>query len=273
MALTGRWPRRPLIAAGIVLLAILVIAVVDHTITAASLPEVGPFTLRHPASSDPDVAERIRLRDGFVTRAWIYALACIATVATLVIVGLRSSPRARWRELFTDLGVAGVSGLGLASVLSLSGPELLDEVSKAPVWIAPVLMVAAAAIGTLLTRRREEPVPAPEMPAAEGWASVPGAAPGRMSPPLGRIALGLGAVTVLLVAVLGATANGADCGDRSGAWVGVVLLGALGGGICVGVCGLVALTVRRWVLSLASVSFAIVALLFAVAETIGGCLD
>jgi len=62
-----RWPTRALVVAGLVAATILLAATVDHQLTRDSLPDVRTFTLEHPASSDPAVAERERLRDGFIS--------------------------------------------------------------------------------------------------------------------------------------------------------------------------------------------------------------
>ena len=86
--------------------------------------------------------------------------------------------------------------------------------------------------------------------------------------------LGLSVLTVVLLAILSAGVAGAGCSsDRTGGALGVVLLGAMGSGFAVGVCGVVALIARRWVLSLLSISFAVIALVLAVAAAIGPCLS
>jgi len=86
--------------------------------------------------------------------------------------------------------------------------------------------------------------------------------------------LGLSVLTVVLLAILSAGVAGAGCSsDRTGGALGVVLLGAMGSGLAVGVCGVVALIARRWVLSLLSISFAVIALVLAVAAAIGPCLS
>ena len=193
--MTRRWPGRVLVLGGLALLAILVTSAIDHRVTASRLPEVGIFTPDRPASSVPAVAEKEKLEDGFVARAWLYSLASIITVVVVTVAGLRSAPRARWHALFTDLGVAAVCALGLSSVISLIGPMLLDPVSKLPIWLPPVVMLVGAGVGSLLTRREDEALAVGGVP-ANGPPSSPrgdsgGGSPGSLVARIGRITLGL----------------------------------------------------------------------------------
>ncbi|MGI8593147.1 MAG: hypothetical protein ACR2ML_02060 [Solirubrobacteraceae bacterium] len=273
----SRWPKRGLVLASLAVIAILVATVVDYQLTVDRLPEVGVFTEEHPASSSPAVAEQERLRDAFVTRGWCYSLVFIGTVTALVVAGLRSAPRDRWHELFTDLGVASVPAIVLASVLSSSWPNLLEEVSKELIWLPPVLMVLGAGVGSLLTLSKDRARAAVGAPAI-GEPGPPTPDPTGRSlyspfPRIGRITIGLSVLTVVLLAILGAGVHGAECSDRARGWVGLVALAALGSGLAVGVCGVLALFARRWVLCLLSISFAAIALLFAVAGAIGDCLS
>jgi len=276
--MTRRWPGRVLALGGLALLANLVTSAIDHRVTASRLPEVGIFTPDRPAHTVPAVAEREQLEDGFVARAWLYSLASIIAVVAVTVAGLRSAPRARWHALFTDLGVAAVCALGLSSVISLIGPMLLDKVSKLPIWLPPVVMLVGAGVGSLLTRREDEALAVGGVP-ANGPPGPPrgdsgGGSPGSLVARIGRITLGLAVVTGALLAILSAGVAGSGCsGDRTGGGLGVVLLGAMGSGFAVGVCGVVALIARRWVLSLLSISFAVIALVLAVAAAIGPCLS
>lgn len=274
LPVTRRWPRRGALIAGAVVLAILVAATIDYRHTAGALPEVGVFTVDHPASSDPAVAERIDLRDGFVQRAWLYSLGLVAAVAALVLAGVRATPRGRRRDLFTDLGVAGVCAFGLALAIAISGPDLLDEATEAPIWLPPVLMLVAAGAGSLLTSRVDV-VEEPRL--AEGatrMATAPPGSGGALEPVASRIgwlAAGLSALAVVLL-VIGAS-GGVDCGEPTPAWRGGVLLTALGVSLIVGLCGIVALFVRQWVVALLSIPFPAAIALFAFAAAGGGCLS
>ncbi|CAN5534359.1 hypothetical protein BH20ACT18_BH20ACT18_03270 [soil metagenome] len=108
--MTRRWPGRVLVLGGLALLAILVTSAIDHRVTASRLPEVGIFTPDRPAHTVSAVAERERLEDGFVARAWLYSLTSIFAVVAVTVAGLRSAPRARWHALFTDIGVGRGAG-------------------------------------------------------------------------------------------------------------------------------------------------------------------
>lgn len=270
----SRWPTRGLVLAGLAVIAILVTAVIDHQLTVDRLPEVGPFTVDKPANDNPRVAERIRLRDGFLTRAWLYCLGVIATVAAVVVAGLRSAPRVRWHELFADLGVAAVCALGLASAISISGPVMLNEARKALVWLPPVVMILVAGTGSLLTCRKDGTLAISTGPG--GRASGPAQCDLREEslaslPWIGRIAFGFSVLTVALLVVLSAGVADAECGAKAGGWVALVVLGALGSGVAVGGCGVAALVVRRWALSLLSIAFAALALFLAVVIFVGAC--
>lgn len=270
-----RWPTRALVVAGLVAATILLAATVDHQLTRDSLPEVGTFTLEHPASSDPAVAERERLRDGFITRAWLYSVGLIITVGLLLTAGLRAAPRERWHELFTDLGVAAVLALGLASAVSLSGPVLLDEASKAPIWLPPILMVVAAASGSALTRHGA----GGEYPQQVRAGTRP-AGPGPRRPPqwLGTGASRVGAIALALVAltsVLLLIGSGHDvrCGKPTPTWQGIVLLAAVSTGLAAGAVGIAALLARRWVVAMLSIPFPALAAVVAFVTVAGSCLS
>jgi hypothetical protein len=91
------------------------------------------------------------------SRTWLYAFG-ILTITTLgVAYRLRSTPRREWLRIFTNLGVTGVwLGVGAVSVLlATDGGSVAPP--PAPMLMIPVVLLVAAATGTLTGR-------------SEGWA-------------------------------------------------------------------------------------------------------
>lgn len=269
-----RWPHRPALIAGLVVLAILVAAVVDHQITYERLPDLPVFTAEHPAGSDPAVAEAEDLREGFVGRAWLYSLGLIAAVTALLAVSLRAAPRERWRELFTDLGVAAVCAFGLAIAFSLNGPKLLEVSSKAPIWLPPVLMLVTAGAGSLLTRRTGSlpPAPAGDVGVAGPGASPPDPGSGVRAPVVSHIGALAGGLAGLALVLLMSAGGNDDCDVTISAWSEAALLAAVCVSLIVAFLGIVALFARRWVVALLSIPYPAFVALFAFAAAGGGCL-
>jgi hypothetical protein len=97
------------------------------------------------------------LQDQYDSRAWLYAFAILAIVALTVAYRLHSTPRREWLRIFTNLGVAGVwLGIG-AVVLLLATDGSSVGPPPGPALMIPVVLVVAAAAGTLIGR-------------SEGWA-------------------------------------------------------------------------------------------------------
>lgn len=258
--------------------AILVAAAVDHEITSQRIPYIAPATIDRPNSSNPAVAEAEQLRDGYLTRAWIYSLALMGVVAALVARGLRSQPRDRRRESFTDLGVAGVCALGVSTIIALNAPELLDnDVSRQyPIWLPPISMLLVAGAGSVVTLLSAGPVVgarSPSRPAPSAWADEPVPGQPRIFARAGRIAAGLAALTILLQVIGAATVNEHSCADRTDGVAGVALIASLVSLLLVGSFGVVALLGRRWVLSLLCFLFPVVASVFTLNLGFGSCLE
>lgn len=255
--------------------AILVAAAVDHEITSQRIPYIAPATIDRPNSSNPAVAEAEQLREGYLTRVWIYSLALMGVVAALVARGLRSQPRDRRRELFTDLGVAGVCALGVSTVIALNAPELLDnDVSRQyPIWLPPISMLLVAGAGSVVTLLSAGPARSPSRPAPSVWADEPVPGQPRIFARAGRIAAGLAALTILLQVIGAATVNEHSCADRTDGVAGVALIASLVSLLLVGSFGVVALLGRRWVLSLLCFLFPVVASVFTLGLGFGSCLE
>ena len=97
------------------------------------------------------------LQDQYDSRAWLYAFAILAIVALTVAYRLRSTARREWLRIFTNLGVVGVwLGIG-AVVLLLATDGNSVGPPPGPTLMIPVVLVVAAAAGTLVGR-------------SEGWA-------------------------------------------------------------------------------------------------------
>jgi nitrate reductase gamma subunit len=120
------------------------------------------------------------LQDQYGSRAWFYAFAILGTAAVAVAYSLRSRPRKDWSRIFTNVGVAGV-WVGIAmSVLLVLTSEASIRIRAAPALTVPVVLLAGAAIGTLIGR-------------SEGWAEEsPGDGVRERAIRLGKLAVHLG---------------------------------------------------------------------------------
>lgn len=251
--LTARWPRRGLLLAALAIVALLAAAVIDHELTADALPAYDSS----PAASDPEGIERQRLSHDYGIRAWIYTLAMIAAVAALTVAALRSAAPGQRRELFNDLGIAGVvSGLVCAFVSS-DEPSLIASSNNGTLFLIPpaALLISAAAgnlyLGarTLSGRRSAKP----------GEARVEGTPPSgrRTILPISLAAVGLTALTLVLVSI---GHSGRECGTTAPGWSDATLWLALTAGGLAALCGIVALAQRRWVAALISIPAPLVGL-------------
>lgn len=246
----GRWPKRVALVGGALLVVALAVALVDYAVTTSRIPEYSPST----TGGDPEVVEGTRLREGFNDRAWIYAIAIVAIVGVAASVALRRLPAERRREIFTDLGVAGVvSGIAAVTILS-SEPGLFGDIGGPMVWLPCGCFLAAAAAGSIFTRR---PAPATGV-SVEGGSGEPGhadspsAGKGRFRGihPVAATAVSLAALTLLLV-VLGLSER--ECGEEAPGWTENTLFAAAITGLAAGGLGVVSLFLRRWVAALVSI--------------------
>src|SRR5262249_6354525 len=89
------------------------------------------------------------------SRAWLYSFAVLAAVGVGVADTLRSRPRRGWPRVFATLGIAGVWLAMAVTVLLLVDSGAGVEVPAAPAYAIPVLMLAAAAVGTLVGRSED----------------------------------------------------------------------------------------------------------------------
>lgn len=263
----GRWPRRALVVAAAAAGAIVAGALVDYAVTSAALPDVAPNRFEDGRLlMDPDAAEERRLRDGYITRAWLYATAVVVVLAGLVWTVLRPLPGDRRHAACTDLGVAGVVCLGATWAVMSDEQTLITDERMA--YLPGGAMLLVAAVGSVLTRRpRSRPAGGLDAPERVVPGTAPGTAPVRRPmPPVAWAALGLAALTVVL-AVLGHA--GRECGDQDSGSDSLLVLAMLTG-LAAGICGVAALFARRWLVALVTIP---TPLLAAVALVAAACLE
>jgi hypothetical protein len=220
------------------------------------------------------------LQDQYDSRAWLYAFAILAIVALTLAYRLRSTSRAEWMRIFTNVGVAGV-WLGIGAVVLLlvtDGSSLAPP--PGPVLVIPVVLLAAAATGSLTGR-------------AEGWAEQgQGEGIREMVMQAGKLAIhigtagqirrsrleelagwlslatiGLSALTCLFALVFVLAQPGCDASASPPDWTNpidsIAAVTAIGGiAAAVG-----ALLMRRWIVALVGLVACPVALLFVLAST------
>jgi hypothetical protein len=145
---------------------ILAVAVADLVHTESRLPDFpsqecqpGEASCFNAQLSESLARERAAepLQREYDSRSWLYAFAILATIAVGAAWSLRTNPRTEWPRFFTNLGVMGV-WLGIAVIVVLVATDG-DAVAPpaAPMLMLPVIVLVAAAAGTLIGR-------------SEGWA-------------------------------------------------------------------------------------------------------
>ena len=245
-----RYDRRPLIAAALAVIAIVIVGVVDFSITSDKVPGV-PAGCPTPGS-EPCESERneefeerferaIELEEDFDQRAWIYGgVAFLVVLAGVGVATVRTDPSVR-REIFTDLGVGSVLALGLGLVLAAGGSGLIQTPTK-PVLYPQLGWLAVALVGTVLTRR---PTPAAD--------DVGDATPAEPLERRGRILVyaGLGiAAAAIILALLSFSGRDDPCVSEVPGWVeSFAALSAVLAAIAF-LCGLATLAMRRWITAL-----------------------
>jgi hypothetical protein len=221
------------------------------------------------------------LEQQYQSRAWLYAFTIVAAIAVAAAVALRSRRRVGWQRIFTNLGVGGVwSGIAATVLLVISDGDPIS-LPAGPLYTPAVLMIAAAAAGTVMGRREgwgdsDAVAEARAGAAAVGksvgkWALRPlleGSRREAAADFFSNWAIAFSATTVFLALVFIPSQPG--CGGGGGeppAWTdavealaGIASIGAIAAGIA-------ALLLRRWVPALISLVASPVALLFMVAAT------
>lgn len=268
---------------------ILGIAAADYAHVDSRVPPVPPADCGNSASCNEARNAQILVRlelstsleEQFESRAWLYAFVIAAAIAVATAVAMRTRRRPGWQRIFTNLGVAGVwSGIAATVLLLINdgGPVALPA---APLYAPSVLMIAAAAIGTVMGRR-------------EGWGDTDAVAEARAGASAVGKSVGKWALGPLLAgsrrdaagrffsdwafAFTGATVflallfipSQPPCGGGGGeppgwtdaveALAGITSIGAIAAGIA-------ALLLRRWLPALVSLVASPVALIMMVAAT------
>ena len=163
-----RWhsPSKPIAVCLAACALILIVAAIDLAHTESRVPDFpSRDCLPDQAScfnaqlSEGVARERAAdpLQREFDSRAWLYAFSILAIAAVATAWSMRTNPRTEWLRIFTNLGVIGVwLGIGVIVVLvTTDGNEVAP--SAAPMLMLPVVLLVAAAVGTLIGR-------------TEGWA-------------------------------------------------------------------------------------------------------
>lgn len=159
-------PSRPIAICAAVCVLILIVSVIDLAHTESRLPD---FPSRE-CQSDQASCFNAQLSEGLAreraaeplereydSRFWVYASAILAIAAIATALSMRSSRRTEWLRIFTNLGVIGVwVGIGVIVVLVATDGDAIEP-PAAPLLMLPVVLLVAAAAGTLIGR-------------SEGWA-------------------------------------------------------------------------------------------------------
>jgi hypothetical protein len=220
------------------------------------------------------------LQDQYDSRAWVYCFSILAIVALTIAYELRSTPRTQWLRIFTNLGVIGVwLGIGVIVLLLATDGNAVAP-PPGPALMIPVMLLVAAACGTLVGR-------------SEGWAEqgqVDGVKElfvqaGKLAIHIGTagqvrrsrmeelagwlslITLGLTALTCLFAIVFVLAQPGCDASASPPDWTNpidsvaaVTAIGAMAAAVGV-------LLLRRWIVALIGLVLCPVAVLFVLAST------
>jgi hypothetical protein len=221
------------------------------------------------------------LQNQYSSRAWFYAGAILATVAVAVAYSLKSRARGEWLQVFTNVGVAGVWAGIAVIVLLVVASEASIRIRAAPALTIPVVLLAGAAIGTLIGR-------------SEGWAEenpvdrvrervislgrlaihvgTAGAARRSRLEQLGSwtsfAAIALTVVTALLAVAFVLPQPECPYADESPpGWTNPIDSAAAVTGVLAIAAGITALVLRRWIAALISLVANPIALLAILAST------
>ena len=159
-------PSRPTLTCVAVCAFILVVATLDLAHASSRVPDFPARDCQadQAACFNAQLSEEVAqdraaepLQREYDSRAWVYAFAILATVALSTAWIVRTNPRTEWLRIFTNLGVIGVwAGIAVIVVLVASDGNAV-EAPAAPMLMIPVVLLVAAAAGTLIGR-------------SEGWA-------------------------------------------------------------------------------------------------------
>ena len=158
-----RWtsPSRPILACVAVCGFILVVAAADLAHTSSRLPDFPSRDCQsaQAACFNVQLSEGVArdraaepLQQEYDSRAWLYAFVILATVALATAWVMRANARTEWLRFFNNLGVIGVwAGIAVILVLVATDGNAI-EAPAAPILMIPVVLLVAAAAGTLIGR-------------------------------------------------------------------------------------------------------------------------
>lgn len=257
--------RRRRILIGIAAAAIAALAmIVDFTVTEASLDIETPAPCE-PVSDEAcndarnqvfdDRLDRAQeLESSMETRFWIYSFALVAAALALTAAALRATPREGWREVFTDLGVAGVAWLIAIGLLAFAMDGDFVDAPEPPRYMPMIAMCVVAALGSLgLYLRRslgDGSEPATTEPGDGRWTAALGG--GRWT--AARAGLALTVLTIVLVYV--SEEGRSECGVVDPGWTDSALWAAIVSAATAALIGVVCLFQRRWLVALICVTVA-----------------
>ena len=243
---------------------------IDFSITSGKVPEV-PAPCNVPGDAiceeerneefDARFERAFELEEDFKKRAGFYGGAALVAVLIGLVVALRRTEPSARREVFTDLGVASVIGLGAGLILAAGGSSLIQTPTKAVLY-PPLALLAVAAIGTLATRRppaeRAEPadVDRDEQPVDRE--------------PIGPVVYAGFALTAaaVLTALISFSGRDDPCVEAVPGWVESVAMVALVLAGLAAICGIASLIARRWMSALVMLAVGPVFALLAVVGTV-----
>jgi hypothetical protein len=286
-----RWraPSRAIAACLAVCAFIVVVAVADLVHTESRLPDFPSRECQPDQAScfNAQLSEGLAreraaepLQREYDSRAWLYAFAILATIAVATAWSLRTNPRTEWLRIFTNVGVIGVwLGIGVIVVLVATDGDAVAP-PAAPMLMLPVVLLVAAAAGTLIGR-------------SEGWAvqsqsdeirervlhlgklaiHVGTAGQAKQSRIeelarwLAKAALGLTAVTCVLALGFILAQPGCETGGGPPHWTDPIDSVAAVAAVAGVAAGIGALILRRWIAALISLIGCPVALLLVLVST------
>jgi hypothetical protein len=286
-----RWrtPSRAIAACLAVCAFIVVVAVADLVHTESRLPDFPSRECQPDQAScfNAQLSEGLAreraaepLQREYDSRAWLYAFAILATIAVATAWSLRTNPRTEWLRIFTNVGVIGVwLGIGVIVVLVATDGDAVAPPAP-PMLTLPIVLLVAAAAGTLIGR-------------SEGWAvrdqgdeirervlhlgklaihlGTAGQATQSRIEELARwlanAALGLTVVTCLLALAFILAQPGCETGGGPPHWTDPIDSVAAVAAVAGVAAGIGALILRRWIAALISLIGCPVALLLVLVST------
>jgi hypothetical protein len=286
-----RWhtPSRPVLACLAVCGFILIVAGVDLAHTTSRLPDFPSRECQTDQAScfNAQLSEGLAreraaepLQREYDSRVWLYAFAILAVAAIATAWSMRSNARTEWPWIFTNVGIVGV-WLGIAVIVVLvttDGNAVAPP--GAPMLMLPVVLLVAAAVGTLIGRSESWAVQTQADEIRERVLHL-----GKLAIHIGTVgqakrsrmeelarwlataALALTAVTCVLALIFVLAQPGCKTGGGPPQWTDPINAVAAVGAVAGVAAGIGALILRRWIAALISLIGCPVALLLLLIST------